>query len=520
MCGILFYINNNNSLKEIENIFNCIKYRGPDQTVIELIDNMYFCHHRLSIIDITGGKQPILKIYNNNKYILIANGEIYNYKELTTSKSDCEAIIDAYISNRLAELDGDFAFILYDITNKKIISGRDPIGLCPLYIGYNNENLPIAFSSEMKVLEQIENIKSIEKHPINNIIFYNITNNGLIKFDKISLIELIENEYVDLSGTSEYLNYTYQNAEELIQKSLINAVRKRIYHTERPLAILCSGGIDSIIITSIAISLKIPIHVFNLSLDKGISFDETYFDMFISELKNNNINLEYTKVKFNIEEGLQLIEEIIKLLETYDVNTIRASIPMYFLAKYIKNNTNYKVILSGEGSDELFMGYNYFSRANPIQAEKESLRLIKGLHCFDILRAERCFSSNGLELRVPFLDKDVISNVLQIPGIFRMPYNGLEKYILRSTFKNYCINEKLLFRQKERLSDGIGFSWVPSLINYTCDNNVDQTFEKLEIEKKYYKQIYDKYYHSNVLLPREMPDWAIINNNNNNFLGT
>ncbi len=517
MCGIFFYNTETKttetpekSLKTVNEIFSSIKYRGPDSTNIELIDNLLFCHHRLAIINTNGGEQPIIRKINkgsniSGSIILIANGEIYNYKKFTTSQNDCEAIIDAYIINKLQDLDGDFAFVLYDQINGLIVTGRDQVGLKPLYIGFSQMGDIIAFASEMKVLEQINSVKSVCEHEINKFNRYSIDKKIINLHDSCSLINYEQQSY----------QQSYEQVCQTVRNFLIEATRKRINHTERPYAFLCSGGIDSVIIVSIAAQLGIPLHIFTLCLDSGNSYDEIHTDMFISDLKTKYNNIQYTKVKFTIQEGIELIDEVIKNLETYDPNTIRAAIPMYILAKYIKNNTDYKVILSGEGSDELFMGYNYFSIKNPTleQAEKESLRLIKGLHSFDILRAERCFSCHGLELRVPFLDRELITKVVQISAEFRLPKNGVEKSLLRDSFKYLGIPDRILFRQKERMSDGVGFLWVQSLINYCIEQSGIEsdkitTDVRMKHEKKYYENIYKKYYKFNTILFRELPDWA------------
>jgi asparagine synthase (glutamine-hydrolysing) len=523
MCGILFYNRNNitsSGTKTISEIFSVIKHRGPDSTNINFIDNLLFCHHRLAIINTTGGEQPIIRdLPNGGKIVLIANGEIYNYRSFTSSLNDCEAIIDCYLTNRLHELDGDFAFVLYDKLNQLIITGRDPVGLKPLYIGFSNTGMAIAFASEIKALAAIDNVKEVREHQINTFNRFHIDQSGTINFhDSLQLIN-----YNPL-----ILSQTYEYAKQAVRHYLINAVKKRITHTERPYAFLCSGGIDSVITVAIAAHLGIPLHVFTLCLDSGSSYDEMHADMFMEDLiKRFGAIIKYTKVKFSIQEGLEIVEEVIKNLETYDPNSIRAAVPMYLLAKYIKNNTDYKVILSGEGSDEIFMGYNYFGIKNPTpdQAEKESVRLIQNLHSFDILRAERCFSSHGLELRVPFLDRELISTVIQIPGQYRLPVGGVEKQLLRDSFRDLGISDRILSRQKERMSDGVGGSWVPALINYSVtqsgiDLNTLDTNNRMKYEKEYYIGLYKKYYQFAMILPREMPDWAMSENAGGNLLGS
>ncbi len=409
-----------------------------------------------------------------------------------------------------SKLDGDYAFILYDIAKNKIIFGKDPVGLKPLFYYKNNKDLIIC--SEIKVIEDLlkdidVDYNLIKKVDINSYyVIENLEDSILNRFDITDIY--------DSDNSNDDNEYDTKNTIKLL---LENAVNKRLKHTNKPVALLCSGGIDSTIITSLAYNFNNDIAVFNMSYDKGTSYDSMYADMFMSSLPN----VKYEKVKFS-NNSVSYINDIIRILETHDPNTIRASIPMYLLAKHIKENTDYKVILSGEGSDELFMGYNYFSMRKPTddEAYQESIRLVKNLHSFDILRAERCFSAFGLELRCPFLDLHLIKYVLTIKSSIRN--TKLEKNILRLSvkdiFTNLNIHDSLLLRQKERMSDGVGYNWVPSIINY-CASNICAEQEslttdmRLKYEKLYYKKIYDSIYKSSFIIPRELPLWAEDNTN-------
>ncbi len=504
MCGILFLNTTHNDIPnypkthdEILKRFNRINYRGPNNTSIISHNNKHFCHHRLSIINpnSTSGNQPFCL----KDVILICNGEIYNYLSLLSShldnmtvENDCEIIIHLYrkygMQKTLELIDGDFAFIMYDKLNDTIITARDPVGLKPLYTGSDKHGHWIGISSEIKCLSDI--CEFINTHPIGCYKVYDIA--------------------------QQYFPYRLQIepncVEENIKNLLTSAIQKRITHTDRSYAFLCSGGIDSSLILAIACEFlnKKNIHVFSVQYDDGsVSYDSFYATMLAQKY-----DVKHTIVKFTKEEGLNHIDEVIKKIETYDINTIRASIPMYLLAKYISQNTDYKVILSGEGADELFMGYSYFNFCpTEKDASEESLRLVRNLHSFDVLRAERCFSSHGLELRVPFLDKDFIQYVMNIDG--RLPYDGIEKYILRESFKELKeMPKQILYRQKERLSDGIGFMWVPTLIRY-CNEQVEEMKEEYDYnrpkdkEEYYYRNIFEKYYpgKATVILERRMPIW-------------
>jgi asparagine synthase (glutamine-hydrolysing) len=522
MCGIILY--KTKDIDKISEPFDLIKERGPDKTTLINVGKYVIGHHRLSIVNIDSGAQPIVIKSDNKIYTLVCNGEIYNYKDLVTRpiNSDCEVIIDMYIKNKLHLLDGDFAFVLHILDGKEetIITGRDLVGLKPLYLGYNKTGKLVGVSSEMKVLEAIEKKIIIKAHPIATIMNHTAEKN------------------IDLNIKQELIKDDISDIIKEICKRLYAAVKKRIVHSERPLCILCSGGIDSVIISTIAIDIintncepsKKKLELINLSYDES-SYDLLYANNFYSLVKSKYPWVKYTKVIIDKEELLSIksIKEIINTLETSDPNTIRAALPMNYLAKYIKEKTRYKIVLSGEGADELFMGYNYFSQTdiNSDNAAKESRRLVNNLHSFDILRAERVFSSNGVELRVPFLDKDFVNYVLNLPGDIRLPIESTEKFLLRKSFENIFnkllksdnnqnnleyrddareING-LLYRQKDRLSDGISGKWVPDLLNFITENKLSKLDEKLKKETEYYNIIYSGMFSNKIGISREMPSW-------------
>jgi len=508
MCGILFC----KSSKPVDQIFDIIKYRGPDSTNILSNTSLdfWFCHHRLRIIQFSEnlelGNQPIVR----NGVILICNGEIYNYQEIARELSiidltvDCDIILRLYQAKgpaSLSELDGDFAFIMYDTRNQLIITGRDHVGLKPLFIAYDSYDQAVGMCSSMKVLEKLDNVVRVIRHPIGEVLILTKVNLGMNITHKRILIDY------ELCCTQTF-NLDVNQALQGIRDVLVRAVQKRILHTSVPYALLCSGGIDSSLILAICCRILNfhNIHVFTMKYDTGNSFDSMYADMLTRHFDIKN----HTTVTFTTAEGIEILPEVIEKLETYDPNTIRASIPMYLLAKYIKQNSEFKVILSGEGADELFMGYDYFAVMHPSseQAKEESVRLVQNLQTFDLLRAERCFSSHGLELRVPFLDRDVINYVLRLPGWMRLPFQGIEKWILREAFRDLQIPQRIANRQKERLSDGVGYGWVPSLINYTCTGDDLNTDQRIGQEKAYYRQIYDKIF-KNDLIIRTMPTWSV-----------
>ncbi|PNH04431.1 putative asparagine synthetase [glutamine-hydrolyzing] [Tetrabaena socialis] len=298
--------------------------------------------------------------------------------------------------------------------------------------------------------------------------------------------------------------------ETPVGKMLIVTMTKRLIHSDRPVGILCSGGVDSAIITSIAARLRTPslVHVFTMEYENSGSQDAFYARMLCQFH-----GFQHTVVSFSAAMAQASIREVIGITETYDPNTIRAAIPMFLLAKHIAEQTDIKVILSGEGADELFAGYLYFMGApSSDDLNRESRRLLGNLHMFDLLRADRCFAAFSLEVRVPYLDKDLVDYVTCVQGHSKRFRNGAEKMLLRDAFENLqeLKDLRILERPKERFSDGCGFSYVPDLLNYVSDG-APRLQEKLEKEKQYYLAIFDELYtedNRHWITSRELPAWA------------
>jgi asparagine synthase (glutamine-hydrolysing) len=489
MCGIVFIVGVLHSEAWEQTHFPKLQPRGPDGSKFLVKDNFCYGFHRLAIINISdSGMQPFVK----DNMTLICNGEIYNYKEFTNTrvKSDVEVILELDWNNPeefISKLDGDFAFVLTKGDNYLV--ARDHVGVRPLFYGINSDRIPIAFSSEAKVLYGAPEIIEIKVFPPATL-YNSLTKSWTpIPFQKTMEIE---------------------NCQKNIREYLEKAVVKRLEHSDRPVGILCSGGVDSAILTSLVARHTTPsrFHVFTMEYNVGLSEDSIYAKMLCSSLGFN-----HTVVKFNEEDIKNNIESVIKIIESYDPNTIRASIPMYLLAKYIKENTDIKVILSGEGADELFAGYNYFNLVDSSEKlQDETKRLIKNIHQFDLLRADRCFASQGLEVRVPFLDKDFINAVFNIDGKEKTFVNGGEKSLLRDSFREMLpelVRFRILDRPKERFSDGCGLNYVPTLLRYIGEG-ARSLKEQLQKEKAFDKKIFTDNYGENYhwILTRELPSWA------------
>ena len=551
MCGIFALLNHRNLKYDvIENEFMKGRNRGPE---FSKLDNNYMQmilgFHRLAINGLNSeSNQPIVI----NDVVLICNGEIYNYKKLykqinitPITGSDCEVIIHLYIKygieQTLIMLDGVFAFVLYDNRisedlNNKVYVARDPIGVRPLYYlknyntgnSGNNENNTYGFASELKCLEKIYNGNvnhySIEQFTPGTYSVFNLSN-------KISSIwrPLKENIPYFIPVFSYSSDVFPRNDVDLVKQdqdvfvyalanALQSAVNKRCLTTERPIACLLSGGLDSSLIAAL-VSDYYRIH----NIDKPL---ETYSiglreseDLKYARIVADWIGSNHTEIIVTEKEMFDAIPEVIQAIESYDTTTVRASIGNYLLGKYIAANSDAKVIFNGDGSDELLGGYLYMNKCpDDIEFDKETRRLLKDIHLFDVLRSDKSISSNGLEPRTPFLDRNFVNFALSIPPYYRnhSNFNAPEKYILREGFNvnsgavlhfkdnrgRQLLPDEILFRKKEAFSDGVssqGRSLYTILQEFiTLHLNSEENTNKyklcIETEKHYYKKIFDSYY--------------------------
>lgn len=545
MCGIFSLFNitlNENIKKTIFNHFMLGKNRGPDDSEFEEYDkNILLGFHRLAINGLDKISNQPLEL--NNK-VLICNGEIYNYKDLyekhsikPKTHSDCEVIIHLYemygIEKCIDLLDGVFAFVLIDNEKDEMFVSRDPYGVRPLYYYsgiYKNQSY-FGFISEMKMVSSLKNVLGIREifqfepgsyhhYTYNNTTttwnfatFYvyhmNYYQNKVKNTENNNVIENSDDSINDDNVNTK--NYPY----DLVRNTLIEAVRKRVLTTDRPIACLLSGGLDSSLITSIVKSLyknnqyykEHPyeqLETYSIGL-KG-SEDLKYARKVADFLKTN-----HTEIIVSEEEFLSAIPDVIRSIESYDTTTVRASVGNYLVSKYISEHSKAKVVFNGDGSDEVTGGYLYFHKSpNATAFDSECKRLLEDIHYFDVLRSDRCISSNGLEARTPFLDKTFVRSYLSIDKETR--YNAhmshCEKYILRKAFdKRGYLPDDVLWRTKEAFSDGVSShtkSWFEiirdhvSCYNLGCCNNLENTCynSPQTDEQKYYRSLFNTYYHN------------------------
>jgi len=493
MCGILGVMGRKDK-EYVQQLSKRMTHRGPDESGIYVSESGYIItHERLSIIDLKTGRQPIKG--TNNAYV-VHNGEIYNHdsirKELSNhtfhTTCDSEVIVhlyEQYGNDFCNKLDGDFSFIVLD--NDKYVVGRDPIGVKPLYWG-RGEDGTMYFSSEMKSI--IDQVVEVESFPPG---YYYTPETGFVKW--------YEPKYHDYTKCTDF------GDKHLLNKVLTEATRKRLM-SDVPLGVLLSGGLDSSLISSITSRLLKgtgqKLHSFSVGLNAEAP------DLKFARQVASFIGTEHHEVYFSVEAGLEAIEKIIWHLETYDVTTIRASTPMYFLSKFI-TDMGIKVVLSGEGADEIFGGYLYFHNSpDATEFQKETIRRVGLLYTADCLRADKSTMAHGLEARVPFLDKDFLATIMAFEPLSKRPDkpNGIiEKNILRMAFddkENPYLPDSVLWRQKEQFGDGVGYNWIDSVIAHTKAKVSDAEFATAAQrfphntpdtkEAFYFRAIFEKHY--------------------------
>ena len=479
-----------------------LRHRGPDWSGIYSTDKAILVHERLSIVDPGNGAQPL---YNPDRtHVLAVNGEIYNHKELEKALtvdfqfqtgSDCEVILAKYKEKGpafLDEINGIFAFILYDAVEDSYLIGRDHMGIIPLYMGYDERgNFYVA--SEMKALTPV--CKSVQEFPPGHYLW---SKDG-------ELTRYYQRDWM------EYDNVKDNVTDKLALRDALEDAVKRQLMCDVPYGVLLSGGLDSSIISAVTKQYAArrveddgkseawwpQLHSFAVGL-KGSP------DLSAAQKVADHLGTIHHEITFTVQEGLDALRDVIYHLETYDVTTIRASTPMYLMARFIKA-MGIKMVLSGEGSDELFGGYLYFHKApDAKEFHEETVRKLSQLHMYDCLRANKSMAAWGVEGRVPFLDKEFMDVAMRVNPKDKMCGNGkIEKHLLREAFEHYLPKE-VAWRQKEQFFDGVGYSWIDSLKVHVEKEVSDQLFEAaafrfpintpLTKEAYFYRAIFEEHF--------------------------
>lgn len=481
-----------------------LRHRGPDWSGIFASEKAILTHERLAIVDPASGRQPIIS--GDGELILAANGEIYNHRELRKelsdhydfqTQSDCEVILALYRKEGtgfLDSLNGIFGFALYDLPNDRYFIGRDHMGIIPLYMGWDKDGT-FYVASELKALEGI--CVRIEAFPPGHF----------MSSETVGLQRWYSRDWEDFGAVQD--NETDIAA---LRKGLEEAVHRQLM-SDVPYGVLLSGGLDSSITSAIAkkyASMRIEsddateawwprLHSFSVGLEGSP-------DLAAARKVSEHIGTVHHEVKFTIQEGLDAIRDVIYQLETYDITTVRASTPMYLLARVIKS-MGIKMVLSGEGADELFGGYLYFHKAPGAKDfHEETVRKLEKLHLYDCLRANKSLAAWGVEGRVPFLDKEFMDIAMRLNPKDKMIGPGrMEKWVLRKAFEDY-LPESVAWRQKEQFSDGVGYSWIDTLKevvqNEVSDEQLTNAHYRFPIqtpgskEEYYYREIFESHFPS------------------------
>ena len=508
MCGIVAIFNIQEQTPELRQkalrMSQKIRHRGPDWSGIYTGGTTILCHERLSIVDPESGRQPLFA--PDKKQVLAVNGEIYNHQDIRKrfegkyqfqTGSDCEVILALYREKGidfLDDLSGIFAFALYDAERNEFLIARDPIGVIPLYIGYDSDG-KVYVASELKALEgQCERYEPfLPGH------YYWSREPGMKRYYK--------RDWFSYDAVKDNTAST-----RAIHDALEDAVRRQLM-SDVPYGVLLSGGLDSSVISAVAekyAERRIEedgrerawwprLHSFAVGL-KGAP------DLAKARMVADHIGTVHHEINYTIQEGLDAIRDVIYFIETYDVTTVRASTPMYLLARVIKS-MGIKMVLSGEGADEIFGGYLYFHKAPTAQAfHEETVRKLSKLYMYDCLRANKSLSAWGVEGRVPFLDKEFLDVAMRTnPEAKMCPGKTIEKRIVREAFAD-LLPDAVAWRQKEQFSDGVGYSWIDTLKQVTSDLVSDEQMahaaERFPInpprnkEEYYYRSIFAEHFPS------------------------
>ncbi len=508
MCGIFGILDIKTDVSELRtqalDLTKLLRHRGPDWSGIWNNDNTILCHERLAIVDVDTGAQPLIS--QDGQCILAVNGEIYNHKQLAANldspyefktRSDCEVILPLFQQRGvdfIDELEGMFAFVLYDEKEDAYLIARDHIGIIPLYTGYD-EHGNFYVSSEMKALAPI--CKTISEFPPGHYLWS--------KHGKVT--KYYQRDWMSYDNVKD----NESNLDEL-REAFEKAVKSHLM-SDVPYAVLLSGGLDSSLVSAVAaqyVAKRVEdedksdawwprLHSFAVGLEGAP-------DLKAAKQVADMIGTVHHEIHFTVQEGLDAIRDVIFHLETYDTTTIRAATPMYLMTRKIKA-MGIKMVLSGEGSDEIFGGYLYFHKApNAKEFHEETVRKLDRLHMFDCARANKATSAWGVEARVPFLDKKFIDVAMRLNPKDKMCVDGrMEKWILRKAFDNgTTLPEEVLWRQKEQFGDGVGYSWIDSIRDFVENEVSDQQLATAEFrfpvntpdtkEGYYYRTIFEGYF--------------------------
>ena len=508
MCGIVCAFDIKQKVEDLRpqvlEMAKTIRHRGPDWSGIYSDDKVIMAHERLAIVDPASGKQPLLSA--DKKLILAANGEIYNHRALRKqfegkydfqTQSDCEVILALYREKGhdfVDDMNGIFGFAIYDVEKDEYFIARDHMGIIPLYIGWD-KNGTFYVASELKALEGI--CTKIELFPPGH---YMSSKDG-------EFIKWYKRDWTDYDAVKEN-----QTSIAEVKQALEDAVHRQLM-SDVPYGVLLSGGLDSSVTSAIAKKYSVrrieaddkekawypQLHSFSVGLEGSP-------DLAAAKVVADHIGTVHHEIKFTIQEGLDAIKDVIYNIETYDITTIRSSTPMYLMARVIKS-MGIKMVLSGEGADEIFGGYLYFHKApNAKEFHEETVRKLDKLHMYDCLRANKSLAAWGIEGRVPFLDKEFMDVAMRINPKDKM-INGerMEKWVIRKAFED-MIPESVAWRQKEQFSDGVGYSWIDTLKELVDNEVTDEQIENaafrfpintpLNKEEYYYRSIFEGHFPS------------------------